>query len=218
MTDQQSLSYLPKADQDELIQLVKAKLLAAKKEADYISSRLVTLEESMRGYKLFLGADYEDEDCKNAFKSFIVFNAFNHDSGKDNSEEPYDPSWTQTAKILYVLRHPERYGENTFVGAGSVVNAIKKEESDLKNEDNSSLLKRFGPALSRLVQNREIVRAVEIDNKTRVHYLSPEWFDNDKPLPQYFNRVSHLEVTHKEQSYLQKKRQLLEQLPNPNQT
>jgi hypothetical protein len=182
--------------------------MSAEKEVDYIRSRLAVLEEAIKGYKLFLGPTESKSECADSSKSLFVYRVTlpgHCDETLESNDERYDPNWTQTAKILYVLKQPERYGKNTFVGAGDVVNALREEEPDLEKEDNSNLLKRFGPALSRMVQNHEVVRAVEIDNKARVHYLSPEWFDNGRPLLKYYSRVSHLQVTHKGQHVLPKK-------------
>jgi hypothetical protein len=97
----------------------------------------------------------------------------------------YDRTASQYDKLLYIISNPEKYGRHSFVGAKSVIEAMRQEEPEMKKESDDVLMKRIGPALSHMAKTGRLVKLSERKRRLQVHYLSPQRFENNTLKPEY---------------------------------
>ncbi|WP_157886830.1 hypothetical protein [Hymenobacter sp. PAMC 26628] len=204
MNHHPSIFDLPPEDQTELLGALRQKLADAEKEDDALAQEASRLEllripiaEKIEKYKLFLShLPNNDVSFSDSTKVPVDVKqpALTPSVSSVSTEERYNRKALQPDKLLFILRHPEIYNQVTFVGAQSIVNALLQEEPELKNVSNATMMRRIGPAVSRLAQDGKIVKRVENGRPSRIHYLSPDWFDNDKLKPEYQAKLSQLDL------------------------
>lgn len=112
--------------------------------------------------------------------------------------DEYDPAWTFTAKISYVLRNPSRYGSPTMKGSKSITDAIAKEEPALSS--NKSLHATVSSKLSRLIQAGAAVRLNSRTRTSENHFITSDWLDSNGQIkPEYLSAVEGLELPSSEE-------------------
>lgn len=110
----------------------------------------------------------------------------------------YDPAWTFTAKISYVLRNPLRYGSPTMKGSKSITDAIAKEEPALAS--NKSLHGTVSSKLSRLIQAGAAIRLNSRTRASENHFISSDWLDHNGQIKsEYLSAVEGLELPNSEE-------------------
>ena len=188
---------LPDDLQAQFAEVVRHRLASAEEEAAQLRQRLSVLDDDIGKFKTFLKSfptKTEVSQNSQVIRNFVV-----HNHHFSLPIDRYDKNGTHSEKILYVLRNPPKYGVGaTFIGAGNVVKALKQEEPELRTEDNSILIKKFGPTLSRMASNGEVRKFLEKGTKGRIHYLSPDWFVNDEVKPEYEALIQNLDPMYSE--------------------
>lgn len=107
--------------------------------------------------------------------------------------DEYDPAWTFTAKISYVLRNPLRYGSSTMKGSKSITDAIVQEEPSLVS--NKALHATVSSKLSRLIQAGAAVRLNARTRPSENHFITSDWIDqNGQIKPEHLSAVEGLEL------------------------
>lgn len=191
-------SLLPKSIQERVVQEMKDALPIERARAVELRAQLEELESSIEKsieFLRFFPQDGKQDEKQEDTKVTALKIAFKSVSASVKQAEGYQKSWTQPQKLLYVLAHPLDYGTSpTFVTYARVLEAIFQEEPELLEENAEDWRKRFGEALSRLVTQREIVPQMrEKGTKGPLHYISPDWFVNGLPKPEYAEVLANLE-------------------------
>lgn len=177
-------------------------LIGISNQVEVLLTRKATLEAKIQQYKRFiLGntdsaivVDSDKEDRRSSHR--MVFDLTKNPS-------TYEASGSQYDKLLYIINRPWKYGRRSFVGAKPVVEAVRIEDVEQRDEAEETLMKRIGPALSRMAKEGKLIKMAERKHPLRVHYLSPTWFENGVLKPQHKEQLSPfdlVEVTPRQQS------------------
>ena len=195
MSASPSLLDLPAEDQAEFIGLLRQKLNAAQEELSTVDKQIEELvarknavTDKVKRYQLFMSFSISDMPVVAAIASepaqrVSYTNTFQLPEHKVVSS--YEEAGSQYEKLLYIISRPEKYGQRSFVGAKPVIDAMRQEDADVRDEAEDSIRKRVGPALSRMAKDGLLIKMAERRNLVRVHYLSLTWFENGELKPQY---------------------------------
>jgi hypothetical protein len=195
MTTSPSLRDLPAEDLQEFMTLLRTKLEATKRELADVDKQVSTLLDrkgvltsKVQQYERFFPVESSIVAEANVVEAapaitIIATRAF-------SSPPSYEMAAGQYEKLRYIIDRPWKYNRRSFVGAKPVVAAVRIEDPEQRDEPEEILMRRVGPALSRMAKEGKLIKMAERKHPLRVHYLSPDWFEAGELKTQYKEQLS----------------------------
>ncbi|MGI4737216.1 MAG: hypothetical protein ACRYG7_18775 [Janthinobacterium lividum] len=177
---------LNEEDRSIIMELFQSKIEEAEQSLAVLEEQTFSLKEAIKRWRVFLGTDEPATTETRPTSSNPEFQSV------EISE--YDKGWSKEKKALYAIANPQVIEKNTIAGGLDILKVLHKLDPELVPSIESQPLRRkYTNLVSTLAWEGKLMKLREKQNKSAVHYVHPNRFENGSLKPQYSYLLEELE-------------------------